>query len=138
MARLEGFEPPTAWFVARYSIQLSYRRVLFLYLALMRFAHLWPFFAGRFLAALLFCTAVTLWVMRLVFFLSFFCAKLLFLAGLIRDLLRSSLTPSGRLWRQKMFAAPLALFASIFFKPSVGFEPLSKRATSLSLLLTGT
>lgn len=26
MARLEGFEPPTAWFVARYSIQLSYRR----------------------------------------------------------------------------------------------------------------
>ena len=29
MARLEGFEPPTAWFVARYSIQLSYRRVSF-------------------------------------------------------------------------------------------------------------
>ena len=28
MARLEGFEPPTAWFVARYSIQLSYRRVV--------------------------------------------------------------------------------------------------------------
>ena len=27
LARLEGFEPPTAWFVARYSIQLSYRRV---------------------------------------------------------------------------------------------------------------
>ena len=26
VARLEGFEPPTAWFVARYSIQLSYRR----------------------------------------------------------------------------------------------------------------
>lgn len=26
MARLEGFEPPTPWFVARYSIQLSYRR----------------------------------------------------------------------------------------------------------------
>src|SRR5690606_4038339 len=26
MARLEGFEPPTTWFVARYSIQLSYRR----------------------------------------------------------------------------------------------------------------
>ena len=25
MARVEGFEPPTAWFVARYSIQLSYR-----------------------------------------------------------------------------------------------------------------
>ena len=24
MARVEGFEPPTAWFVARYSIQLSY------------------------------------------------------------------------------------------------------------------
>src|SRR5690606_6727329 len=26
MARLGGFEPPTAWFVARYSIQLSYSR----------------------------------------------------------------------------------------------------------------
>ena len=28
MARLGGFEPPTAWFVARYSIQLSYSRTL--------------------------------------------------------------------------------------------------------------
>jgi hypothetical protein len=28
MARQEGFEPPTAWFVARYSIQLSYWRVV--------------------------------------------------------------------------------------------------------------
>ncbi len=27
MARLERFERPTAWFVARYSIQLSYRRI---------------------------------------------------------------------------------------------------------------
>ena len=27
MARVEGFEPPTAWFVARYSIQLSYTRL---------------------------------------------------------------------------------------------------------------
>ena len=27
MARLEGFEPPTARFVAEYSIQLSYRRL---------------------------------------------------------------------------------------------------------------
>lgn len=26
MARLEGFEPPTTWFVVKYSIQLSYRR----------------------------------------------------------------------------------------------------------------
>jgi hypothetical protein len=28
MARAEGFEPPTAWFVARYSIQLSYARAV--------------------------------------------------------------------------------------------------------------
>ena len=28
MARSGGLEPPTAWFVARYSIQLSYERVL--------------------------------------------------------------------------------------------------------------
>ena len=28
MARSGGFEPPTAWFVARYSIQLSYERAL--------------------------------------------------------------------------------------------------------------
>ena len=27
MARPEGVEPPTAWFVARYSIQLSYGRL---------------------------------------------------------------------------------------------------------------
>ncbi len=29
MARSEGFEPSTAWFVARYSIQLSYERAMF-------------------------------------------------------------------------------------------------------------
>ena len=27
MARLAGFEPTTPWFVARYSIQLSYSRI---------------------------------------------------------------------------------------------------------------
>ena len=30
MARLERFELPTAWFVARYSIQLSYGRFVWL------------------------------------------------------------------------------------------------------------
>ncbi len=29
MARLAGVEPATAWFVARYSIQLSYSRLNF-------------------------------------------------------------------------------------------------------------
>ncbi len=29
MARSRGFEPLTAWFVARYSIQLSYERAMF-------------------------------------------------------------------------------------------------------------
>lgn len=28
LVRLKGFEPPTLWFVAKYSIQLSYRRIL--------------------------------------------------------------------------------------------------------------
>ncbi len=27
MARLEGLEPPTFWFVAKHSIQLSYKRI---------------------------------------------------------------------------------------------------------------
>ncbi|MDQ5884676.1 MAG: hypothetical protein QG556_1016 [Pseudomonadota bacterium] len=29
MVRPEGFEPPTLWFVAKYSIQLSYGRIFF-------------------------------------------------------------------------------------------------------------
>lgn len=29
MARSRGFEPLTAWFVARYSIQLSYERAIY-------------------------------------------------------------------------------------------------------------
>ena len=29
MVRLEGFEPPTFWFVAKHSIQLSYSRMSF-------------------------------------------------------------------------------------------------------------
>ena len=28
MVRLGGFEPPTLWFVAKYSIQLSYKRIV--------------------------------------------------------------------------------------------------------------
>ena len=27
LVRLEGFEPPTFWFVAKHSIQLSYSRI---------------------------------------------------------------------------------------------------------------
>ena len=29
LVRLKGFEPPTYWFVASHSIQLSYSRILF-------------------------------------------------------------------------------------------------------------
>ena len=32
MVRAGGFEPPTAWFVARYSIQLSYARTDVIYI----------------------------------------------------------------------------------------------------------
>ena len=36
MARSGGLEPPTAWFVARYSIQLSYERIIGVCLKLAR------------------------------------------------------------------------------------------------------
>jgi hypothetical protein len=35
MVRVEGFEPPTTWFVARYSIQLSYTRIKIFHKTLM-------------------------------------------------------------------------------------------------------
>ena len=36
---MEGVEPPTAWFVARYSIQLSYMRDLYLFASIKNGAH---------------------------------------------------------------------------------------------------
>jgi hypothetical protein len=41
MARPEGFEPPTTWFEARYSIQLSYGRAAMAADILLQPAGLW-------------------------------------------------------------------------------------------------
>ena len=37
LVRLKGFEPPTYWFVASHSIQLSYRRMIINFKSYMRY-----------------------------------------------------------------------------------------------------
>jgi menaquinone-dependent protoporphyrinogen IX oxidase len=64
MVRMEGFEPPTAWFVARYSIQLSYMRKTFFLNCVVRMEGFEPptaWFVARY--------SIQLSYMRKIFFL---------------------------------------------------------------------
>ena len=54
LARLAGIEPTTPWFVAKYSIQLSYSREKFNYISDLIFVQLFMCFLGKVLLFLWF------------------------------------------------------------------------------------